>query len=148
MNLRPVFNCCAVALLFTPMLALAEPGYEMQMTTSMKMQLPSGAMPPQTHTSKVCTSAKKPDMSQIMKGNKTCTISNYKQVGNNVSYHTVCDQGIHMQGDTRMQFQTGGGIHGQTQMVSTSPGQKTSMDVSFDGKRIGSCDYKPPKAAH
>jgi Protein of unknown function (DUF3617). len=145
MKLRPVVSCCAVALLCAPALVLAEPGYEMQMVTTVKMQLPSGAMPPQTHTGKVCTSAKKPDMRNMMKGNRNCTISDYKRAGDTVSYHTVCDKEIHLKGDTHLQFKSGGAIHGETQMVSTSPGQKMHMDMTFDGKRIGSCDYTPSK---
>ncbi|MGH8539110.1 MAG: DUF3617 domain-containing protein [Stenotrophobium sp.] len=149
LRLRGIHKLCALALIVTPALALAEPGYMMQMNTTVKMEMPgmpSGNMPAQTHSSKICTSVKKPDMSKVMHGNKDCVISDYEKVGDTISYHMTCSGHMHMQGDARMQMKADGGMHGHMHMIGTSPSPKMDMDMTFDGTRIGSCDYTPPQS--
>lgn len=140
------FGLCALALIVTPVFAQSEPGNLMKETSVTRIQMPGVAMPARTQTMQVCVSAKKPDPREMTKQQKDCTISDYTKVGDTVSYHMACGQ-MQMSGDARFQLRADGGMHGTIHSDSNAGGQKMVMDMTIDGKRIGSCNYTPPKSA-
>ncbi len=152
MNMHPVLKLCrlsVLALIATPLLAQTEPGNLMKVTVTSKMQMPGMAnMPARTSSETVCTSVKKPDPRQLMKKNKNCTVSNYQQAGGTISYHMACTGRMQMSGDGKFEMLSGGNVRGQIQMhmANSAGGRTMSMKMSYDGQRIGSCEYTPPKA--
>lgn len=141
-------TCLAVALALCALPALAsEPGNLMNMTTRMHMQMPGmSAMPPMSHTQKVCVSAKRPDPRDSMRNGGQCHVSNYKLVGNSVSYHVECSAPMQMSGDGKFAMLANHGLHGTIHMRGNAGGQAMQMDMTIDGTRVGSCDYTPPAA--
>lgn len=149
MNIRipvPLVVAFALALIVAPASA-SEPGNMMKMTTTTHMSM-SGmpAMGPMTHSMNVCTSAQKPDPAQMMRNQKNCTVSNYQKVGDTISYHMVCTGHMQMSGDGKLQMLAGHGIHGSIHVTGNADGHPMTMDMAFDGKRIGTCDYTPAKS--
>jgi hypothetical protein len=123
----------------------SQPGNLMNMTTSMHMQMPGmSAMPPMTHTQKVCVSAQRPDPRDVMRNGGQCHVSQYKLVGNTVSYHVECGAPMQMSGDGTFTMRSDHGIHGSMHVTGNAGGQHTQMDMTIDGTRVGSCDYTPP----
>ncbi len=150
MNLRRILTpsaLCLIALSAAPLLAHAEPGNRMKMTISMKMQMPGMDMPASSHTMQSCVSAKKPDPRQMMQKNKDCTTSDYKEVGDTVSFHMACTGPMPMNGAMTFRIAADGGVHGTTHMTSTTEGQAMVMDTTYEGQRIGACEYTPPAEA-
>lgn len=151
MNIRilvPLVAACGLALVTAPA-AASEPGNMMKMTTTTHMSMAGmPAMGPMAHTMNVCTSAKKPDPTAAMKNQKECTFSNYQAVGDTISYHAVCAGHMQMSGDAKFQILPDQGIRGRIHFVGNNGGHPMTMDMDFDGQRIGGCDYTPPKSAH
>ncbi|HWU75578.1 MAG TPA: DUF3617 family protein [Rhodanobacter sp.] len=150
MNIRiphPLAGLCVLWMIALPATA-SEPGNMMKMTTTTHMSM-SGmpAMGPMTHSMNVCTSAQKPDPTQMMKNEKDCTVSNYRKVGDTISYHMECRGHMQMSGDGKFQILPSHGIHGSMHVDGNAGGQPMTMDMAFDGQRIGACDYTPPKPA-
>ena len=80
--------------------AASEPGNMMKMTTTAHMSMAGmPAMGPMTHSMNVCTSAQRPDPTQMMKDEKDCTVSNYQRTGDTISYHMECTGHMQMSGD-------------------------------------------------
>lgn len=137
---------CALALASTPALA-SEPGNMMKMNTTMHMKMAGmPAMGPMTHSMDVCTSARKPDPSQLMKNQGDCKVSDYKQVGDTITYHMECSGETQLSGDGKFQMLPDSGIRGAIHISGQSSGQPVTMDMTFDGQRTGACAYTPPKA--
>jgi len=140
---------CLLVLIGSPALA-TEPGNMMKMTSTTKMEMPGMGvnMPPMTHTADVCTSAKKPDITQMMKNQKDCKVSNYQEVGNTVSYHIECTGKMQMSGDGKFQLGSDGSVNGEMHASGEAgTGQKMTIDVSYNGQKTGVCDYTPPSSA-
>lgn len=127
--------------------AAGEPGNLMKMTTTVHMNM-SGmpAMGPMTHSMDVCTSAQRPDPTRMMRDAKDCRVSNYQRTADTVTYHMECSGHMQMSGDGRFQMLPGGGIRGSIHVTGNTGGQPMTMDMDFDGRRIGACDYTPPKS--
>ncbi len=138
-------SAAVLCLVCLPVVA-TEQGNLMKMTSTVRMQMagmPAG-MGPMTHTVNVCTSASKPDLSRAMKNAKDCTISDYRQSGDTISYHLSCSGAVQLSGDGKFQRSDNGDIHGSMHMAGQSAGHAMTMDTRIDGTRIGSCDYTPP----
>ena len=137
------------ALMLTAAAASAtQPGNMMRMTVTTKIQmsgLPS-SMPPQTHTTNVCTPKTKPDPRTLIKQQKMCKYSDFKQSGDSASYHVVCGPPMQMTADATASFssQANGDMRGKVHIAGVTHGQPMQMDMTYDGVRTGSCDYTPP----
>jgi len=152
MTIRPTHALSALCLLvlISPAALASEPGNMMKMTTITKMEMPGMGvnMPPMTHTADVCVSAKKPDITQMMKSQKDCKVSNYQEVGDTVSYHIECTGKMQMSGDGKFQLTSDSSIHGEMHANGEAgTGQKMTIDVSYNGQKTGACDYTPPSSA-
>lgn len=146
MNLRSpstICGLCALALFAAPAFAQSEPGNQMQLTNTIKVQMGGTSMPARTTTTQTCVSAKKPDPREMLKQQKECAISNYRQLGDTVSYRLTCTGEMTMVSDATFHFQADGGMHGTVHSEGGVEGRKMVTDVSIDGKRIGSCQYTP-----
>ena len=144
-------NASALALLATASAAIAEPGDMMHMTISGKMQIsePAMAMAIPTFNKDVC-SPKQVDVRNLMtetSRNKQCAYTNYKQVGNTVSFHYTCSGAQQLDGDGSFTIE-GNGVQGTIHANGDMHGSKTVVDMRYEGTRTStSCDYTPPKAA-
>lgn len=139
---------CALWLIASPASA-SEPGNMMKITTTTDMNmtgLPS--MGPMKHSMNVCTSVQKPDPAQMMKGQKDCKVSNYEQAGDIISYRMECTGQMQMSGDGKIQMLPDSGIHGTIHVTGNASGRPMTMDMVFEGQRIGACDYTPPTSTH
>ena len=138
---------CAFALVVAPLAAHAEPGNQMRMTISAKVQMPGmGTLPVHSHTMETCASARKPDPRQMMQKNTDCTTSNYKQDGDTVSFHMACTKPMPMNGDVRFTLPINGNVHGTMHLTADQDGKQMVFDTTYDGERIGACNYTPPAA--
>jgi hypothetical protein len=133
----------AFALCALPAFA-SEPGNLMSMTTNMHMQMPGmPAMPPMSHTQKVCVAAKRPDPRDVMRNGGQCRVTHYNVAGNTISYDVTCDAPMAISGSGKFTLLANSGIHGVIHMPGNPNGQKMQMDLTIDGTRVGSCDYTP-----
>lgn len=131
------------ALLAASAWAQPEGGNMVQVDITMKMQLPGAAsMPAQRVTQNVCMSSD-PDMRAMLQQQKDCAVSDYRKVGNVVSYRVACGGNPPtMTGDARFELLPGGNINGSLHANSTVGGQSMAVDMTYAGVRTGSCDYK------
>lgn len=134
---------CASALLVAPASAQSEPGNMMNVTSTVKMQMSGMSVPPQTHTTEVCASAKKPDPREMLKQLKDCTISDFVQDGDSTSYHMVCQGRMPMVGDAHFAMHADGSTEGSVHTTSNAAGRSMVMDMAIHGERVGSCQYTP-----
>ena len=142
LNVRLLLALCTVALEVVSWPVWAAPGNLMEMTTTTTMKMAGmPAIQPQTHTTRICTSAAKPDARDLVPHRKDCRVSDYRQSGDTVSYHMSCAGKMEMQGDTRLRMSGDGSVHGTVHMTAADAGHPMVMDSVFDGKRIGKCDY-------
>lgn len=148
MHLRRILVLCAFAMVTTPGLAASEAGNMMKMTVTVTVNMAGLPLnlPPTTHTQDVCTSAKKPDPRELTRQQKDCRLTDYKEVGNTISYRLQCDGKMQMTGEGSLETQTNGNLRGTMHLAGTTNGQAMAMDVAYDGQRTGSCDYQPPAA--
>lgn len=153
MTIRPTIGLCCLALLATGLPATdasaSEPGNMMRMHVTSKMQMAGVPfqLPPINHTQEVCVSAKKPDPREMMKQQKDCKVTDYKESGDTISYRMACTGDVQMSGEGNFQMLANGGLRGTMHIDGTSRGESVAMDMSYEGERIGSCDYTPPQAA-
>lgn len=143
-----LLGAIAALALALPVFAYADVGNLLQMTTITRMSgSPMGNMPPRTRSDKVCVSARKPDPRDFNK-NRYCKVSDIRQSGDSTSYHMECTMpgGMQTRGDGKFQIRGDGGIHGSIHVVSHGSMNMT-MDMNYDGTRIGACDYKPSRTA-
>lgn len=149
MRVSFIRSCCLGLLvaLVPVAYAQAEPGNMMKMTINVKMNIPGmGSIPAQNMTQNICT-AKDPDLRSMVQQQQQqdCTVSDYKKVGNVVSYHVVCGgKSPTMTGDAKFEMRPDGGISGTVRASSNAGGQNVVMDMTYTGVRTGSCDYTPP----
>src|SRR3546814_16996043 len=108
-----VGSMCLSILLAASAWAQSGSGNMMKVDITMKMQLPGAAnMPAQKVTQNVCMSSD-PDMRAMLQQQKDCAVSDYRKVGNVVSYHVVCGGNPPtMTGDARFELLPGGSING------------------------------------
>lgn len=142
----PAAFAIAAALCALPAFA-SEPGNLMKVASSVRMQMAGmPAMAPMHSTQTVCSAARHPDPRDTMRNGAQCTVSDYKLVGNTVSYHVACGAPAPMRGDGTFTLLANSGIHGVMHMSGDAGGHSMQMDMTVDGTRVGSCDYTPPPA--
>lgn len=139
--LARICSLCAFVLLATAASARSDSGNMMKMSVTMKMQMSgAGDMPAHTTTQDVCTSRNR-DMRAMLQ-QQDCTVSDYQQVGDVVSYHLVCGGNPpKMTGDARFELLPNGDIKGSVHANSSMGGQSVIMDMTYAGEHTGSCDY-------
>lgn len=148
--MRNVFSACAFGMLTVPLLAAAEPGDMMHVTTTMKMTIKGGPgeMPAHTSTVEFCTS-KQHDPRDLVKNSgsqKDCAITAFNQVGTTTTFHEVCTGQMQMSGDASFTARPGG-VDGSMHFTGDAGGRAMTMDMSYAATRTGDCDYTP-RAAH
>jgi len=138
--LVPLYAAIPLMAFAIPGAAQAAPGNLMEMTVTSKMNGMGTGAP---HTSKytTCVATDKPD-ARAMFEDMGCTVSNYKQVGNDISGRVTCPGPPPMNGEGHYSW-AGGNFHGQVHLTGTANGQTLSADNTLDGKKIGSCSYTP-----
>ncbi|MHB1059051.1 MAG: DUF3617 domain-containing protein [Rhodanobacter sp.] len=137
------------ALLAMPACAQSDSGNMMKMNVTMKMQMPgAGDIPAQATSQNVCMS-RDLDMRAMLQQQKDCSVSDYRQVGQVVSYHVACGGNPpRMTGDARFELLPGGSIKGSVHANSSMGGKSMVMDMTYAGERIGSCDYAAIRQRH
>lgn len=148
-SLASVGAVLVFALLAMPACAQSDSGNMMKMSVSMKMQMPgAGDIPAQATTQDVCMS-RDLDMRAMLQRQKNCTVSDYRQAGNVVSYHVACGGNPPgMVGDARFELLPGGSIKGSVHANSSMGGKNMVMDMTYAGERTGSCDYAASHPKH
>lgn len=133
--------------LCAPLAIASEPGNLMHTTSTVHVQMPGmPAMPPRSHTQTVCVAARHPDPRDMLRNSKQCQVTDYKRVGNTVSYHMQCTAPMAMTGDGKFTLLANDGLHGTVHMTANFDGQHMQSDMTFDASKVGSCDYTPPPA--
>ncbi|HET6804996.1 MAG TPA: DUF3617 family protein [Frateuria sp.] len=122
----------------------SEPGNLMKVTTTTRMQMPGMSMPPMSHATTVCTSTRKPDPRRMMQGQKDCKVTDFRREGDVVTYRMACTGAVTMAGEGRFEMLSGGAMRGSLHVTGNSGGRAMTMDTTFEGQRVGSCDYDPP----
>lgn len=145
MSIMSVVRCCglcAFALFVSPAWGQADSGDMMKVNITMKMQISGGRdIPARTVTKDVCTS-KDRDMRSMVQRQKNCAVSDYRKVGNVVSYHMACGGNPPtMTGDAHFELLPGGGVKGTFRSNSNMRGKTFVMDMTYAGEPTGSCDY-------
>ena len=141
---------CLMAMIAFPMIALAEPGEMMHVSISGKVQMSD---PPMTTSipaidRDVC-SPKQVDVRHLMNEtshNKNCSYTNYKQIGDSVSFHYACTGEQQLDGDGTFTVE-GGSMHGKVHAKMDMHGMQMVTDMTYTGTRTGAtCQYTPPKS--
>lgn len=112
--------------------APADTGDRMRVTSKVEMQ--GMSLPGQT--TEVCTERGGQVSQASIPKDKNCDVQNFRIEGSKASYHIVCTGKNAMTGDGEMESLPDG-YRGR--MKATVAGQ--SITMSYEGKRIGSCDY-------
>lgn len=124
----------AVAMFCTTLAAAAAPdsGDRYRVTVTMKM---AGMSMPGSSTD-VCTAREQPVSAQSIPKDKNCDVQNFRIDGAKASYRLVCTGKNAMTGDGEMETLPGG-FRGSIKAQM----EGESMTMSYEGKRIGGCDY-------
>lgn len=119
----------------------AASGNLMEVTISSTLHASGMNAAPHTTRHTSCVSTTRPD-ARAMFEDMGCTVTNYKQVGDDVSGRVTCPGPPPMSGEGHYTW-SGGKFHGQMHMTGMANGQTMSADNTVDGRQVGSCDYKP-----
>ena len=127
---------------------LAANGNLVQVTIQSEMNVPGmGSMPPHTTTHKVCMGAGRFTAEQLLKSEPgtECKVTNYKIAGNLVTFDSVCtgEATVTTHGEFHLSGVANftGKVHGEI----TAEGHPATMDATYTGVRVGTCDYTPSK---
>ena len=125
-------------------LPAAAQGTDEQWEITSKMEMPGMpmAMPPQV--SKVCVAKGANEDSFVPKQQGDCKTVDSKRVGNKYTYKMVCAGKDKMTANGEITF-NGGAYDGRMEMVGTMEGQPMAMNLTYAGRRVGTCTA-PPKA--
>ena len=130
-----------------PALAWGAAGNLMKLDIATHVQMAGMAnMPTSTLQRQICTAAGKPDPRQFVQHDGSCIVSNYRQVGQTISYHMACKGPAQASGDGRFELLGQGNFRGQLEMSSQAGGHAIQMQTTYSGQRVGSCTYVPSKA--
>lgn len=127
-------NAVAAVLCFAVTTAVAAPDSGDRYRVTTKMQMAGMSMPGKPV--EVCTARANPVSEQAVPKDKDCEVQNFRIEGSKASYHIVCTGKSAMTGDGEMETLPDG-YRGS--MKAQVQGQQITM--SYEGKRIGSCDY-------
>ncbi|MBS4096002.1 MAG: DUF3617 family protein [Sulfuricella sp.] len=131
----------AAALLLFPSLALAEPGYTWE--TTVEVTAMGMTMPPQTV--QACQPRQWREPPQEKNRESDCKVSDFKHVGNKMSWKMKCEGKHPVTGSGEITFQGESYYSGVVKM--SIPEGESLMKMS--GKRLTACEYtgKPPLAS-
>ncbi|PRH81390.1 DUF3617 domain-containing protein [Arenimonas caeni] len=138
--------CLALALSLTaPGLAAAQAqeGSQYRVTTRMEMVGMPFQLPPQTV--EVC-GPKDHASEKMVPHDDNCRITDFKVEGNKSSYTLVCTGEAEMTAKGEFEQLGPEAYRGKMNMVGTQGGRSVEMNMSFEGQRIGDCQYTPPAA--
>ena len=138
-----VLSLTTLGLLLPAMSALAEEGELWQ--TEVKMEMPGmpAAMPPQSAT--VCQPKGRNEEMSIPK-DASCKTTDFNKSGNKTSFKVACNgKGNSMIGSGEVETLGSDSYRGKMHMIMNSAGRKMEMTQNFTSKRVGKCDYQPPK---
>lgn len=138
--------CLALALsISAPGLAAAQAqeGSQYRVTTRMEMVGMPFQLPPQTV--EVC-GPKDHASEKMVPHDDNCRITDFKVEGNKSSYTLVCTGETEMTAKGEFEQLGPEAYRGKMNMVGSQGGRSVEMNMSFEGKRIGDCQYTPPAA--
>lgn len=127
-----------------PALAQAEEGSLYRVTTQMELVGLPMQMPGQTM--EVC-GPKDHSSEKMVPHDDTCKITDFNVEGNTSRYTLVCTGDANLTAKGEFEQLGPEAYRGKMNMVGTSGGQSIEMNMSFEGERIGACEYTPPAAA-
>lgn len=142
--------CVAAAVMAVP--ALAAGGNLVELTIQTEEHMPDMpqmvSIPPQTVTRKVCIGAGRFDPQQLLKAqsNTDCKLTHYKMSGDVITFDESCTQPATVTSHGEFHVSDSGDFSGKMHTVMNAAGHSVSVDSSYQGKKVGSCDYTPPKA--
>lgn len=121
--------------------ASSQAGSGSRFRVTSKMEMAGFSMPGQTH--EVC-GPKNGNAQSLVPKQDNCRVENYRASGNKVNFDMVCTGKDAMTGSGELEMLGADGYRGK--MRATVEGQQ--MLMSFEGKRIGDCNYatESPKA--
>ena len=102
------------------------------------MQLPD-------QTTEVC-GPKDHSSQKMVPHDDNCKVTNFEVDGSTSRYTLVCTGDAELTAKGEFEQVGGDAYRGTMNMVGTSHGQSMEMNMRFEGKRIGACDYTPPAA--
>ena len=113
-----------------------------EITSKMEMPGMPMAMPPQV--SKVCVAKGANEDSFVPKQQGDCKTVDSRRVGNKYTFKMVCAGKDKMTANGEITF-NGGAYDGRMEMVGSMEGQPMAMNLTYAGRRVGTCTA-PPKA--
>lgn len=126
--------------------AFAEEGELWQMEVKMEMAgMPS--MPAQSVQQCLPKQSAAEREESVIPKDASCKMTELKKSGNKTTFKMACNgKGNSMTGSGEVEQLGSNGYRGTTHMVINNQGQgRMEMTQSFSSKRIGKCDYQPPK---
>lgn len=139
--------CVAVAVMGLP--ALAADGNLVQLTIQTAESMEGmGSMPPQTTTRKVCMSAQRFDTEQLLKSDnhEGCKLTNYKSSAKLVTFDLLCEQPMAITSHGEFHLTDAANFTGKVHSEAQVEGHAMSIDATYTGQKLGSCNYTPEKA--
>ncbi|MFH1599049.1 MAG: DUF3617 family protein [Pseudomonadota bacterium] len=123
--------------------ALAQPqeGSLYRVTTQVEMVGLPFKMPDQT--TEVC-GPRDHSSEKMVPHDENCSITDFEVEGNVSRYTLVCTGDAELTAKGEFEQLGGDAYRGKMNMVGTSGGQSVEMNMRFEGKRIGACEYTPP----
>ena len=123
--------------------ALAQPqeGSLYRVTTQVEMVGLPFKMPDQT--TEVC-GPRDHSSEKMVPHDENCSITDFEVEGSVSRYTLVCTGDAQLTAKGEFEQLGGDAYRGKMNMVGTSGGQSVEMNMRFEGKRIGACDYTPP----
>ena len=125
-------------------------GNLMQITTHVRQTM-SGMppIPPRTLTSKVCTRTGQLDQQDLAELNTRgqCKITKYQKQGNVIRFDEVCTAPMAVTSHGEFHLTGGPDFTGSMHTEFSAAGHAIAVDTEYAGKKVGSCDYQPPKAS-
>ncbi|KFL37363.1 DUF3617 domain-containing protein [Arenimonas donghaensis] len=103
------------------------------------MQLPD-------QTTEVC-GPKDHSSQKMVPHDEDCEVTRFEVEGGTSRYTLVCTGAANLTAKGEFEQLGDDAYRGKMHMVGTSAGQSMEMNMRFQGKRIGACEYTPPAAA-
>lgn len=144
MNKLRVFTLPALALGLCAggaALAQSQEGNLYRVTTQVEMVGLPFKMPDQTV--EVC-GPKDHSSEKMVPHDENCSITDFEVEGNTSRYTLVCTGDAELTAKGEFEQLGGDAYRGRMNMTGTSGGQSVEMNMRFEGKRIGACEYTPP----
>lgn len=128
--------------------ALAANGKLVQLTVQTEDHMAGvPSIPTQTVVRKICSGAGHFDPEQLLKAEaKTdCKITHYKMHGKDVSFDQVCTKPVAVLSHGEFHLTDAADFTGKLHTEINMAGHAMSIDTSYTGKQIGTCNYVPGK---